>query len=952
MDLFSLSAKLALDSSEYNNGIGKAEGALSKLGGFAKKTGVAVAGMLTASAGAVMGLTKSAVEAYAEYEQLVGGIETLFKSSADESGSVANKVLENAQKAYETAGMSANEYMDTVASFSASLIQSTGRGAQTDLEALKATLDEEYDATKRSLEDQYAERKSYWDERIRLEKNKDAKQALKEGRDAALKELKRQNEDSLKEMKKHNKEALAEAERANMSSETSEESLQRASELADMAIIDMSDNANKMGTDIEMIKNAYAGFAKQNYTMLDNLKLGYGGTKEEMERLLADAEELTGKKYDMSSYADIVEAIHAIQTEMGITGTTAEEAEHTISGSAKAMKSAWQNMLVTFADRKGDTKKATANLVRTAKNFYSNIAPVVQQTISGIGDFFTEIAPMVGEELPKLIVDVVPKMFNAGKKLISGLVKGAKSAVNKTKVATWLGMADENGNVPDDVSWGDIGRRVIEKIKEKVSEGKIKIADMLGIEDAEDATWGDIAGNIRDRIKEKLKSAKIKIASILGVDEPESASWASIAIKLKDRLKNALGNLKIKLADLLGITKEGVGTEADWADIGKEIISKLTSYFSHKGDFLAKLILGDEFESLGADENKWVKVGEKISGWLTEAFADGGLLNAILTGGAEKIAGIASFAGELISGFATWIANNADEVSGIITSIAGAIAKSAEPIVNALVTILTNPDVINAIGDAMLAVLSVIFGEDFVSGLKKFLGISSGEGGLLNNTKAQGRSDEFGRLTFGTIEQRQENLDKFAEGFQKDLENAEFSAEEIALIMNKIRSTDVSDIWDVNATAQFIKKLDDMKEKEKALQEELEKLPSSKTVEVNLVANDPDNLLDILSGYSGGGGGGKPNMAMLNAKGNWSVPYDGFLANLHRGEMVLTKSQARDYREGGSGIDVAGLESAIESAIRRGIEGVSVRSFLNGKDITAEVNRNNINDVKGRRFAT
>ena len=217
MNLFELFVKIGVDDQASD----KISSLSSKLGSGLATAAKVGAAAVAAAGTAIVAIGKQAVEQYAEYEQLVGGVETLFKQSSD-------VVQQYAANAYKTAGMSANEYMETVTSFSASLLQSLGG----DTEA--------------------------------------------------------------------------------------------ASKYADMAITDMSDNANKMGTSMESIQNAYQGFAKQNYTMLDNLKLGYGGTKEEMQRLLDDAEKLSGVEYDISSYADIVDAIHVVQTEMGITGTTAK----------------------------------------------------------------------------------------------------------------------------------------------------------------------------------------------------------------------------------------------------------------------------------------------------------------------------------------------------------------------------------------------------------------------------------------------------------------------------------------------------------------------------------------------------------------------------------------------------------------------------------------------------
>lgn len=330
MNLLDLYAKISMDTSGYEKSL---DDASSKASDFASKlkSGLATAAKvgaaaLTAAAAGVTALTKASIDQYAEYEQLVGGVDTLFKTASD-------KVQQYADKAYETAGMSANEYMNTVTSFSASLLQS-------------------------------------------LEGDTEA-----------------------------------------------------AAQKADQAITDMADNANKMGTSIEMIQNAYQGFAKQNYTMLDNLKLGYGGTKEEMQRLLKDAEKLSGVKYDLSSYADIVDAIHVVQTEMGITGTTAREASTTIQGSVASMKGAWQNLVTAIAADGWDIGVYVDNFVSSVKVVGQNVIPRVQQILSGIGELVTAIAPMIAQELPALISTVLPAMVSAGAQLLVGLVTGLITAL-------------------------------------------------------------------------------------------------------------------------------------------------------------------------------------------------------------------------------------------------------------------------------------------------------------------------------------------------------------------------------------------------------------------------------------------------------------------------------------------------------------------------------------------
>lgn len=198
----------------------------------------------------------------------------------------------------------------------------------------------------------------------------------------------------------------------------------QAAKLADQAIVDMSDNANKMGTSIESIQNAYQGFAKQNYTMLDNLKLGYGGTKAEMERLLADAQELSGVEYKMDDFSDIIEAIHVIQDEMGVTGTTQEEAAKTISGSIAMTKSAWDNLLVGLADGDANLGSLIDNLVTSATAAFDNLLPVVEQAIMGIGSFVEKIAPVLMDELPKLITEVLPSLLEIGVSVVGTIGQG------------------------------------------------------------------------------------------------------------------------------------------------------------------------------------------------------------------------------------------------------------------------------------------------------------------------------------------------------------------------------------------------------------------------------------------------------------------------------------------------------------------------------------------------
>ena len=301
---------------EVDGAVDNATRSTSRLGSIGGVVAGAMAGAFAATAGAVISVGRSALDAYADFEQLSGGIETLF-------GDDAQTVMDNASQAFKTAGMDANQYMEMATSSAAAMISSLG-------------------------------------------------------------------------------------------GDTAE-----AARLTDQAMTDMADNANKMGTSLESIQTAYAGFAKGNFTMLDNLALGYGGTQAEMERLLADAEAISGVHYDISSYADITEAIHVVQTEMGITGTTAAEAASTISGSVAMTKSAWQNLVAGLGNENADLAALVSDVVDSAMAALGNIAPRIGQIANGIA---AALPQLVGSLVP-MIPQIVTPILDAAIQALTGLIQ-------------------------------------------------------------------------------------------------------------------------------------------------------------------------------------------------------------------------------------------------------------------------------------------------------------------------------------------------------------------------------------------------------------------------------------------------------------------------------------------------------------------------------------------------
>ena len=320
-----LSLKNLKDSvKDTSTSIDKYSAGIEKIGKVAGRIGLA-------SVGAITKISKSALDAYANYEQLVGGVDKLF-------GKSSSTIIKNANKAYRTAGVSANKYMEQATSFSASLISSLNGDTQ------------------------------------------------------------------------------------------------KAAKITDMAIRDMSDNVNVFGSNMEDIQRAYQGFAKQNYTMLDNLKLGYGGTKTEMERLLKDAEKITGVKYDISNLSDVYEAIHVIQKEMNITGTTAKEAADTIEGSVNTMKSAWENWLTAIGSgSEKDIQKTTKALTKSISNVGKNALPVIKNVLKSMKGLVAFASTAFGVKLISKIILATNnlKKFKAatdGASAMSGVFSGKLKA--------------------------------------------------------------------------------------------------------------------------------------------------------------------------------------------------------------------------------------------------------------------------------------------------------------------------------------------------------------------------------------------------------------------------------------------------------------------------------------------------------------------------------------------
>ena len=469
MDLFDLVAKITLDSSEYEKGVkGAEEGASalsSKWAMFGKAAGIAGAATVAAVDAAAVGvgkLTKASVEAYANYEQLAGGVKKLY-------GDASEEVMKFANDAYKTSGMSANQYMEQATQFSAALINSLG--------------------------DQSA-----------------------------------------------------------------------AAKQTDVAMRAISDNYNTFGGDIQNVQNAFQGFAKGQFNMLDNLRLGYGGTRGEMERLIADANEYAeanGMAADLSidSFSDIVTAIDLIQHKQGIAGTTAAEAAKTIEGSLNMTKAAWENLVAGFADPNADLGQLMDNLVvaivgeNEGEGLLNQIIPAIERAMEGIGTVIERAAPILAERLPQVIQTVLPSLLDAATQLIAGLVQALPSLISvlvqqmpmiiETLVSALLTLGGELVST---------GAELLSKLSS-------------GIKSGFEALWRNVVSWAR-KIPQSIKNGVGNLRSI-GLNMIEGL-WGGI----KSKFDSVIAKVKALAAKLPEAVKKVLGIESPskvFAEVGKWI---------------------------------------------------------------------------------------------------------------------------------------------------------------------------------------------------------------------------------------------------------------------------------------------------------------------------------------------------------------------------------------------
>jgi phage-related protein len=581
MDLFNLSAKLTLDKSEYENGLNDAEGQAkrggSKIGSALKGLGVAAGAGIVAAGAAVGKLTMDAVNAYGEYEQLVGGVETLFgaggKSLEEYAESVGKStdeasakyddllkaqefVLNRASNAWDSAGISANEYMSTVTSFSASLIQS-------------------------------------------------------------------------------------------MNGDTME-----AAKAADRALIDMSDNANKMGTNMESIMTAYMGFSKQNYTMLDNLKLGYGGTKTEMERLIKDAAQMTdvqeelGIKVDKGSmsFGNIVNAISVMQKKMGIAETTVKEGASTIQGSTNRMKAAWQNVVTAFVQGGTPLQESVWDFLNSVKDMLANLLPAVESALKGIGEFIAVAVPQIMDMLPGMLLSVTPKFLTAVIKLIRRVGKAVPKAIKGifdmiTEGFQAFGDDDQTSGPFAKImrKLGKLGTAILNTIISSSKQMFESIGNLITTVD-----WSSVGSRIVNLLMKGLSTIGGLLKNLFNaaVRVISHIDWLGLGSWIINAIGTGLGAIGTWLK---GLFEEGWSLiqEIKWAEVGTTIFSAIETALSEVVEWFTNLY---EKAANAIESVNWADVGQKIWDWISGAF------NSVV----EWFKGLFTDAGEEVKGGIDW----------------------------------------------------------------------------------------------------------------------------------------------------------------------------------------------------------------------------------------------------------------------------------------------------------
>lgn len=683
MDVFDLYAKLSLDSSNYDRSLQNASSAADQ---WATKFVIGAKVVTSAFVGVgkmITGIASQAVDAFSSFEQLEGGVQTLFGTQG--------KSFEEWSASFSESSDSMQDYIDVarrvingdfgVGAERRDLLAAAGYDPDTVQQMVNNLINGVDVATNVSADTiaanmQTAEEKYASLERAQAHAMENAQMAYATAGMSANEYMDTIN-------------SFAAGLISSLGGDT-----EKAVDVADMAVRDMSDNANKMGTDIASIQAAYQGFAKQNYTMLDNLKLGYGGTKTEMERLLKDAEKISGVKYDINNLADVYEAIHVVQEEMGITGTTAEEAAETIEGSSKAMKAAWSNVLTSLVTGGEFFDKSIEGLVTSVTNYVHNVMPAFTGALKGISSLIQELAPVIISELPGLVNDVVPGLIDA-------------------LITVFATLADELPAIIDIII--DVLPSVVEKVADalvraapNIIAGLIKIAGTIvkslpkifssvikGIPKVFSKAFSEIGNVFKDG---SFFSFFSELFTGVG-DAFSSLNWGTLGESIFKGITSVLdlgGNF---LLDIFNPAKDKVARNVSWGDIGKGAVNGLQSVLD--GGVQVVSGLGSAVSSAAQNIN-WNQVGAVIAGCINgAATAAGGLIDSV------KWESIGETVGDMINGAVEIASSLIDSVEwDLLGSNVGGMINGVASTANSFITGIEWENIGQTFGNSVNAIFS------------------------------------------------------------------------------------------------------------------------------------------------------------------------------------------------------------------------------------------------------
>lgn len=795
MDLMRLAAKITLDDDSFKSGIKNAESMGERLQGKISAMTIAVGNLVTdvirRSVSGIQSIIGGAIDGYADYQQLIGGVETLFKGSAD-------KVSAYAKESFRNTGLSANDYMETVTGFSASLLQ-----------------------------------------------------GLKGDTDAAA-------------------------------------------ELANTAIQDMADNANKMGTDISSIQTAYQGFAKQNYTMLDNLKLGYGGTREEMVRLVNDSGVLDHEIKDLDgiTFDQLIQAIHQIQTEMGITGTTANEAASTISGSKASLAAAWEDLLTAVAGDGNEglsLEESLENFQTSFSTYMDNYIPKLDNTILNLG----ELVEGVSEAVANLPTDMISNLTNAGLEAGADMISGAENIVNwliDSLVLTLNTLTIDPSRVHNFGSAlghfvGSAVGNLLVNFPE-IAEGLMTVGITLAGSIIE-GIWDGLFGNgtntelqkIQDELDRTITDAEVqstKAQSILGYMESLEEKYGAAA-RETDEWKRAEEELETVLGGSKGVFEE-YGEDVQGAidklkDMTEELRrlaiqqamqDKLTAQYKLLGEYEEQRLTAEAEIAYAESEMEAI---DKRRAESAKAYAQALMNGRWLEEGSS----------------AWWAAKNTLETPGY-----------AGTGLSELVSAVQDMYEWNRTSE-----------EDKVWNMSQFDDILSPEtlNGLDNAYETNRQTIE---TATDTIESAQESINQTNQAIQITMTAMANMEAELANLGGAANAA-AGNLWALSIVKP--------------------------------------------SGSKSGAGDGKVLPGgityMPEATGIDDVPYNGFRAELHKGEAVLTKEENDARRRGSAGIE--DFEQALEDAIERSMSRMYIN--MSGEKVADITTRRTGNNISGAEHA-